>query len=382
MKTTNVVPKRSLAELNSFVPLHCEVRSHRRLNRKVKCSSAALAAMLFHLGHLLQAGVPILDALEELASLETRSQLSRLWLDIRRRVDRGECLSEAISVWPGVFDSTSVALMRAGEASGQLPATLAQLEEQLRWQHGVAARLQNVLIYPVFAASVLMAACLFLFAVVMPSLTRFLLASGEQLSWHARLLSGLSESIIRHADVALPLLLLVVVTIAVGYQRSTVGRYLLDAALLRVHIIGQLLAQLSTARYARTLGLLLDNGVSLVDGMFISEAVVANRALRLQLSDAREALLRGQGLSEALHGCPSLPSTLRRLVAAGESTGALDKALLQGANQLQSSSACTIDRIEKLAGPVLLCAIGGLLLWMVVSVLLPVYDAASQVGVL
>jgi len=353
-----------------------------RQNQRTRCNSAALAAMLFHLGHLLQAGVPILDALEELAALETSPRLSRLWLDVRRRVDRGERLSEAIAAWPGVFDETSVALMRAGEASGQLPATLAQLEEQLRWQFGVAARLHSVLIYPIFAASVLIAASLFLLAVVMPSLTEFLVASGEKLSWHTRLLTGLSEGVIRHADIALPLVVLVVVAVTAAYRHSTGARYLLDAALLRVNTIGQLLAQLSTARYARTLGLLLDNGVTLVDGMFISEAVVANRALRLQLSEAREALLRGQGLSDAFLNCPSLPSTLQRLVAAGESTGALDKALLQAANQLQSSSAWTIDRIEKLAGPVLLCAIGGLLLWMVVSVLLPVYDTASQIGVL
>lgn len=369
------------ASVPSGVPASRTVRPPRAVRaRRAGYTSGMLALPVFHLRHLLQAGVPLADALADVATLEPGGPRRALWHDVGARVAAGASLSRAFEVYPADIDATALALVRAGEASGRLAALLDELEAHLRWRHELAARLRTVTLYPLFASVLLLGVVGFLIGYVVPSLATFLRHGGAALPWHGTLLLALADALARHGvalalGAGLPLAALVLApAFGAGPHR------LRDALVLRAGGIGRLVAMLSTARWARTTALLYGSGVELGEALAIAEGTLGNRALERELATARAALLAGRRLGPALADCPSLPPTLVRLVTAGESAGALEPALHHGASQLQLASRHAIARIEALVGPVLLCVSGGLLLWIALSVLSPLYESVTVVG--
>jgi len=350
--------------------------------RQARYPSAALSLLTFHLAHLLQAGVPLLSALDELAVLESRTSMRAALRDIRERVDCGEPLSDALQAWPDLFDAQYVAVVAAGEASGQLALCLVSLEKSLRWQDGVAQRLKTLLIYPAFAALLLVGVVCFLFGFVVPSLVEFLSFNGRALPWHTEMLINLSHHLQRWGVQLAMGIAACAGLIVLWVQQTSSGRYWRDRFLLSCKPGGQLLADLWLARYAQSTALLYRNGVDLIEALTISGRIVGNLALRAELSQAHQRVLEGSAFANALSDVRWAPSTLVRLVAAGESAGTLAQALSQAGEQLHMRAGYSVDRIERLVSPILLSVIGGLLLWVVVSVVLPVYDAVMDVGAL
>lgn len=340
---------------------------------RARYSSGALAPAIFHLRHLLLAGMPLAGALDSVAALELSQARRELWRDVGAEVESGASLSQALSAFPADFDATALALTRAGEASGRLAALLSDLEAHLRWRHELAARVRTVTFYPLFATLMLLGVMGFLLGHVVPALSGFLGQTGESLAWHGELLLALSGAVAGHGAIAVliiasPLLFLVIAPwLGAAIHRRR------DGLMIRCGAPGRLLAALCTARWARTTALLHQSGVELVDALDIAQGTLGNRAMQFELASVRTSLLTGKGLGTALRDCPSVPASLSRLVIAGESAGALDAALHSGAEHLQASSRHAIDRLEALIGPVLLCVAGGLLLWIVVSVLSPIY---------
>jgi len=351
-----------------------------RLRRKAGYTAGTLAPALFHLRHLLAAGVPLADSLADVASLEPSAARRGLWRETATRVAAGDSLSRALSAFPADIDATALALVRAGEASGRLVDLLEALETHLRWRHELAARLRTVMLYPLFAALLLLAVVAFLLGYIVPSLAAFLEHGGTALAWHGTLLLGLSAFIGDHFAALALLATLPPAALVLAPRLGVRAHRLRDALVLRAGGVGRLVAALCTARWARTASVLYASGVALDEALAIAEGTLGNRALERELAGARAALLAGQGLGTALGDCPSVPPTLARLVAAGESAGALEPALDHGAAQLQLASRHAIARLEALLGPLLLSATGALVLWIVVSVLSPLYTVATEAG--
>lgn len=343
-------------------------------------SSAALAIALFHLRHLLKAGVPPAAALGDVAELEPAGSGRRLWRDVAGRVDAGASLSDALSAHPREIDPIAIALVRAGEASGRLADLLDELESYLRWRHELAARLRTVTLYPLFASLVLLAVVGFLLGYVVPSIAAFLDGGGRALPWHGALLILLAGGVSRCAVPVAGALVALGALAAIAVASDARARRARDAAMLRCGAPGRTLAALSTARWARTAALLYGSGVELGEALAVAEGTLGNRALRAELAGAREAMLAGGRLGPALAGCPSVPPAFARLVRAGEAAGGLESALRHGAAQLQLASRHAIARFEALIGPALLCLTGALLLWIALSVLSPLYDGIGGIG--
>lgn len=339
-------------------------------------SREALSLSMFHLTHLLRAGVGLDDALQEVQLLEQGSRLRALWFRVASRVRSGECLSEALRASPEVADDVLVAIIQAGESSGELAIACASCSELLDWNATTRSRMVTALIYPVFALLVLSAVVVFLFVSVVPSLTGFLEASRTELQWHTQALLLLSSWL---GTVWLPVVAACFIAafgicllrrVLTSFRRSS------DRFLLSLPVIGLLITELSLSRYAGICGRLYRSGVDLDQSLHISVAVLRNTALQQSFSRMQKSVVTGSSLAEAVQRVPGLPATFRRLLAAGESTGALGQALAQAADQHQRHAQHQLDRIERLAGPVTLLVVGVNLLWIIISVLGPVYESA------
>jgi len=322
------------------------------------CLAQAMA--FFQLRQMLQAGVHIDAALIELEQLEPLRVQKYLWRDIRERLAQGDSLSDAFAHWNRVFDQSVIASLQAGEASGQLELTLDRLDEQLRWQHSVAVRLKTVLSYPLLASASITLVCLFLLGSVVPAMAGFLSNAGVQEPWHTQLLLYIA-GFVERSYVAIALCAVTLMALAVvlpALDRS--ARFLRDTCVLEISGVGGLIATLSCARYCRTLAMLNQNGVDLVTAMQISEGVVSNEAVRLDLSQLRLGVVAGKTLSELVQKCRYMPSTTKRMISIGESAAALSHSLNQSGEHLQLTAAYRIDRIERLIGPVVLMCCGAL----------------------
>lgn len=353
-----------------------EAESGWAIGRLWPASKESLSLSLFHLAHLLRAGVGLDDALQEVQLLEQGRGMRRLWRDIAERVRSGESLSDAMRAWPAAFDDVLVALVKSGEVNGELEEACTACCEVLDWNTTSRARMITAMLYPCFALLVLTGVVIFLFVSVVPSLEGFLQATQAGLAWHTRGLLFVSGFLGR---IYLPLLavLVLLVLFIIALRRTLVTfRLLSDHCLLRLPLIGKLLLELSLSRYAGICGRLYRSGVELDQALCVGETVLRNTALRQCLSSVRASLVAGATLAESVSGVASLPPSFRRILAAGESAGALGQALSQAGDQHQRHAKLQLDRMERLAGPLTLSVVGMNLLWIIISVLGPVYESA------
>jgi len=350
------------------------------INFKPGCSDAHLAIAFFHLAHLLESGLPVDEALADVQVMETQRRMRKVWHEIVVDVRNGESLSTAMRRWPSVFNASILSIVTAGEASGKLTDAMHEAESLLRWQAELRNRLAAILAYPCFALLVLLLVVLFLFTSVVPSLAAYLISDEtSSISWHTKSALALSRSLIgltwqRALAIALTLGLTVLVIFA-----TRRGRRICDALIIQTPLLGEMLIALWVSRYCQLVGKLYAAGVPLIDAMTHGEYSIANQILHRQYVKARHAVSQGATLIKAFENDPLMPVLFRRLIAMGESSGKLDVALLRCSTQLHRYTSHRIERIEKLMGPFMLCVVGLMLLWIVVSVLSPVYQRAIEV---
>lgn len=339
-------------------------------------SSEALSLSFFHLTHLTKAGVGLDDALHEVQMLEPGGRLRRLWRHVAEGVRSGESLSMSMSLCPAAFDEVIIALIRAGEINGELENACASCCEVLDWNTNARSRLVSALLYPIFALLVLTAVVIFLFVAVVPSLEGFLNATQSDMAWHTRGLLLVSDYLGRfHIPLATGMAVIIVSVLVLRRLLHSV-RLATDSCLLRLPLIGKLLLEISLSRYAGICGRLYRSGIDLNQSLLISESVIGNVALKRSFRHIRSSLIAGSSLSEALKTVHRLPTSFHRLLAAGESAGALGQAFSQAGDQHQRHATLQLDRLERMAGPLTLTIVGLNLLWIIVSVLGPVYESA------
>lgn len=344
-------------------------------------SRPSAAIFTLHLSQLLAAGVPLLQALEELINLETQRSVKLALDGVRNSVDQGSSFSDALASCPSLFGPEYVASVQAGEASGELSRCLRQQSENLQWQAELSERLKTVLTYPLFALICLVVVFLFVLLYLVPAMLPLLSTSVVPLPMHTKWLLGLSE-LIRQSGIAVLFSVGVASVLVFGlWQSDSALKWRIQAFLLR-GVYGRIVTHFSLARYARSTSLLYESGVEFTDAMRISHNLVTNRLLRHQLSVACHRILSGESIASAMQSQPNLPRLFVRMVSAGEQAGVLDVALRQCADQLRSTAQYSLDRAERLIAPALLCVMGGLLLWVALSVLGPIYSAVGHTGVL
>lgn len=352
--------------------------SHKQVSRRVYCRDVqpSLIAAFFQLTYLLEAGVGLGASLKEVSALEHRWALQRVWIDIEKSVIDGQSFSVSMERWPSVFDATLIALLRSGETRGQLSSACFDCLEFLEWQQNIKARMTTVLLYPIFALIIVGGVLGFLMVYLVPSLEELLRSSGHQFPWHARILLTLSEWIQQY------FILLVIGTgvcgAVLGVARITSIRasQLHDALLLRIPLYGTLILNLTLSRYFETCAKLYASGIGLTDAMQKSECFVKNLTLRAQLYQARLNIVAGKSLSVALGAVSTLSPIHIQVLSAAEISGQLGKALERTGSQQRRVADNRIEHIEKMIGPVVLLVAGFSLLWVVLSLLSPIYESA------
>jgi general secretion pathway protein F len=342
--------------------------------------SAGLASFARELATLVAAEVPLEQALLLVSEEEGNSATGLFAKRVLEEVRRGQSLSDALASVDAKLPRYCVGMVRAGEAAGNLKATLPDIARLLERQQELSSRIGAMLVYPALLAGLSIVAIVVVVVVLIPTIAPLIEGAGRELPTVLALLLGLQRILASNWPILLIALLLGLMGVIVGLSNDK-SRLLLDRAVLRLPVLGTIIAKLHTARFARTLASLLRSGVPLVQALGFARGVTANRHVKAAVETAIEDLRHGQSLRDSLRRSAAFPRLAIRLVAVGEEAGRLDQMLSHVADVFETQAQRSIDRMMSLVTPVITVvlgfAIGGLLL-SVMKAILSVNDIALQ----
>lgn len=332
-----------------------------------------LGRYFFDMEMLMHAGIPLLDGLADMAET-SEPALRRVVRHMMRDIQSGSSLSQAMQRHHRVFDAVCVALVRAGEQSGHLEQVFGRLGLMLKWRADLASQGRTALIYPALLMLVLCGVTLFLLVYLVPQLAGFMRTTGQALPLSTRLLLALSDLL----RLVWPVLPLLPFSLWLGWKWlprwRPRWRARIDGVRLRLWMIGPLLKQLILARLLGTFAMLYASGVGIIESLGFLRGVAGNQVVERTLQGVILAVESGAGLESSLRRTGLFSPPVLRMVRLGEQTGSLEQALTVAADWLERDARQTIARMQALA-----IFMGLMLGWVIVSVLLPLYDVISKV---
>lgn len=352
-------------------------RSTSLINRN-KISRQDLVMFCFQLEQLASAGVPILDALNDLQESNENPFFQKVIGALSAEVEGGKLLSQALAEHPNVFDEVFVSLVEAGEKTGQLPEVFNNLFNNIRWQDELITQTKKLLAYPAFIAIVVLAAIVFLMVYLVPEMVGFLKNMGQELPLNTKILIAISDAFQHYWWLILGLPTLAVLALAALIKKNPAARYQFDMMKLNLPFTGAILHKIIMARFARYFALMYQTGIPILDAIKICEKIVGNRVVADALRRAHTQINAGESMSESFHNAGLFTPLVVRMIRVGENTGALDKSLMNISYFYDRDVNDAMQKMLKLIEPTLTVILGCILAFIMFSVLGPVYDSFSK----
>lgn len=363
-----------------LITFRLATRSTSLFNRN-KVSNQDLVMFCFQLEQLSSAGVPLLECLNDLRESSNNPYFQKVLGAISSEVEGGKMLSQALAEHPGVFSDVFVSLIDAGERTGQLPVVLNNLFHTIRWQDELMSQTKKLLAYPAFVAVVVSLAVVFLMIYVVPQMVSFLRNMGQELPLNTQILIAMSNAFVNYWWLILGLPVIAVVLLATTIRTNPAARYRFDLLKLNIPITGPILHKIIMARFARYFALMYQTGIPILDAIKICENIVGNRVVADALTRVHAQINAGDAMSESFRNAGLFPQLVVRMIKVGESTGALDKSLLNISYFYDRDVNDAMQKMLKMIEPALTVLLGGILAFIMFSVLGPVYDSFSKLKI-
>jgi general secretion pathway protein F/type IV pilus assembly protein PilC len=355
------------------------VRIPRLEIRRARARRSEVAAFLTQLADLLRAGVPLLRALETLGAQARRHPLGPILARVGQEVARGRALHEALAEFPREFPRLVVSIVRAGEAGGFLDEALRRIGGFLDREVELRARVAGALAYPVLLLTIGTGAVAFLLAFFIPRFTAIFeqLRAGD-LPWITRAVIATGGFVREHGLVLLAALAAAGILLRV-FGRTARGRQALESARLAVPLLGEITRLRMVARFARTLGALMRNGVPLVEALEIARDALDSAVYGPAMEEVISGVRRGRRLVEGLAAIGLFPADALDMIAVGEEAATLPEVLETVADAYERRADRTIRTLVTLLEPVLLVVMAAIVGTIVVAMLLPVFTMSSSI---
>jgi type IV pilus assembly protein PilC len=349
------------------------------LLRKKTISRRDLINFTFHIEQLTKSGVPLLDSLKDIRDSIDYSHFTDVLQTVIDDIEGGKTFSLALSEHTQIFDKVYVTLVKVGEETGNLSAVLKDLAEMIMWQDELASSTKKIMIYPAIVTIVVLSVVSFLMMYLMPQLLPFIRNIGTEIPLHTRALVSLSDIFVNYWYLIFSLPIVLYVALMISARKHVALRHLLDGLKLKVWLIGPLSTKIKLARFANYFAMMYSSGITVLDALSISEDMVDNLILEESIKKARHSISEGAKISESFENIGVFPSMIVRMLKVGEDTGAMDEALLNVSYFYNREVKESIEKLEPAMMPVLTMILGGIMLWIMMSVLGPVYDAVSNI---
>ncbi len=369
---------RGLLREQGYVPVKVEriVReaiTRRPFSFESGLKAQELAVLTRQFATLVRAGLPIEEALQALTEQSESARSRKILAAVRTKVREGEPLARALAGFPTSFPPLYRHLVEAGEQSGKLPLILERLAEYTEQRQALTQKVWVAFLYPALVTIVATAIVGGLLVYVVPQIAQVFVQSGAPLPWATRALIHISH-IAKAGGILWPLGLLGILAGGQLLLRNEHRRFVWQRGLLRVPLLGRLIRSLNAARLASTLGILTSSGIPLLGALETALQVVTNLPMRAAVADARRQVREGGSLSRSLGRARLFPPMVVHLIGSGEASGTLDTMLARAAEAQSRELEGFITALTSLIEPVLILVMGGMVLFIVLAILLPIFD--------
>lgn len=347
---------------------------------KKKVKKRDLMHLCRQLAVFIRAGVSVIEALSVLSE-ETSSKLMRTALDsIRVSLESGARFSEAAAEHPELFPGYTVEVMRSAELTGNLDEVMDQLGDYLDREIETEHKVKAALAYPSIVMLLAIVVSVVLVVYVLPKFKSFFASLNAKLPLPTRMLLAFANWIGKWGPYVGAALATAVV-IAVLVARTQTGKALKDKAVLKIPVIGTLIHTAIIERFCRLLASMTVAGVALPEAIAVTTAATANTVFRRGLTEARGAMLRGEGLAGPLASTGLFPGAAKQMFAVGESTGNMDEQLRAAADYLDRELDYKIKRFTTLIEPAVIIAVGAIVGFVAIALISAMYGIFHQVKV-
>lgn len=332
-----------------------------------------------NLAVMINAGLPILTALGDIAGTTENRYVKGAVLEIQRMVEMGMSFSEAVFLQREIFPDVFTRLVKVGEETGQLGRSLADIVEHLRKMEDLAQAIKRALMYPVFAIVTTMGALLFWLAYVLPRVMTTMGEMGVKLPLITRILLKVSAFTQSYWYI-IPLLPAAVLILATTGKHNRAVRYHLDRIKIRMPIVKLVVYNKLLALFSEQLRILIVAGLTINRCLEIVGDVIGNEVFKKAIAGVHESISAGNRIGESLREYPVFPPLLVRMVDAGEASGNLDEQFAFLSEHYLKKLDDISEKMGKMIEPIVMTVVGALFAIIMIGLMLPLYDLISTVG--
>jgi len=337
-----------------------------------------ISMMTKQLATLLGAGLPLVSAMDALISQIRSQAFKKMLAKIKDSIVEGNSFARSLSLFPGTFSSLYINMVKAGETSGALDIVLDRLADITEKQEALKNRIRAAMAYPVLMSLIGMLVLFFLLTFIVPNITSIFSEMNQTLPAPTLFLIKISGIFKNYWWMIF--IVLTVILFALNSIRKTVkGRYFFDKTKLLLPRFGILAKKIAVARFSRTLGSLLDNGVPMLSSLEIVKNIVDNALISDAIEAASKEVGRGQGLGPALAGTKIFPDLTIQMILVGEQSGKLEAMLDKIADVFENEVENSIMSMTSLLEPVMILIMAVIVGFIVLSICLPIFEMSTLV---
>jgi len=328
---------------------------------------------------MINSGVPLIQSLGILGAQQRIASFGKTLRNISGAVENGAKLSDAFEAYPKLFDTLYVAMVRAGEASGNLDVILLKLVTYIEKAAKIRSQVKSAMMYPLIVVGVAITVISGLLIFVVPTFARQYEDAGKELPGITQIVVDASNFLVSSWYMIFGSMIMAVFLFKYWLKTES-GREKFDELILKAPGIGELLRKISVGRFCSTMATMLTSGVNILDALTICAASSGNKTIEKFISFVRSRIEQGTKLSEPLAEGGLFPNMVVSMVAVGEQTGALDEMLLKVSDFYEDEVDMAVATVLSMIEPIMIVVIGSIVGFIVIAMYLPVFDMASMVG--
>jgi len=370
LRQQNIIPTK-------IAPKGKEIKISLPFKKKVK--QRPIAIFTRQLATMIDAGLPLVQSLEILASQQESKVFKDIIREIREDVEGGSTFAGALKKHPATFNELYTNLVVAGEEGGILDTILTRLSNYIEKAEALKKKVKSALVYPATIVGVAVIVVMILMIFVIPVFETMFKSSGQTLPLPTLITVTLSKFVKKYVIIIIPGLILLFLLIEKYYQTEK-GKAVVDRLLLKLPIFGPLFQKIAVARFSRTLGTLVSSGVPILDGLNIVSKASGNKTIETAILNARASIREGETIAEPLSRSGNFPPMVIQMISVGESAGALDSMLSKIADFYEEEVDVAVGNLTSLLEPLLMVFLGVVIGGVVISMYLPIFQMASAVG--
>ncbi len=338
-----------------------------------RIKSSELAALCWQLTTMVEGGIPIISAIDTISEDIDNTQLQKLLRQVSVEMQGGEPFSDSLARFPKVFNNLSVAMILAGESSGNLADALRRMAEYFDNRDKFVKKIRGAMAYPIFAVCFIIVIVIFIMTFIIPRFTMIFDQLGSDLPGFTKGFMAFYDFLRNNVILLIGGVLLLIITNIFAF-RTKKGHYWYCRIFLKLPLIGRVMSQAFVTIFCKTMSILLSSGVSVLETFDILITMTNNDIIKTAIMQTREKVVEGTSVSSGLSTSGFFPNMVVKMIQVGEESGSMSNVLERTAQYYERKVNATIDTMMALLEPIMIVVVGGIVLIITLALYLPIFS--------